>query len=91
MMDWGIVGLIVESLVYGWISQACYRRIRFAQTPRAVAVYLLLAIGLVFSFVRLHFTAHRYVDAFIIIWFSFSRTQSPRAAVPQQHPPGGNP
>ena len=93
MMDWGIVGLVVESIVYGWISQACYRRVRFARTPRAVAVYLLLAIGLVFSFVRLHFTAHRYVDAFIIIWFSFSRAHPPHGTASQQIPPpsGSNP
>lgn len=80
LMDWGVVGLVILSLLYGWISQSCYRRVRFFSTRRALAVYLLLLIGLLFSFVRLHFTAHRYVDAFIIIWFSFAHLRRPASA-----------
>lgn len=70
-MDFGIIGIIVESFMYGYFCQSCYKKVINNPNRRTQAFYLLVAIGLLLSFVRSFFTAHRYVNAFIILFFAF--------------------
>ena len=78
-MDFGWISVIIGCFLYGYFSQSLYSRMMERPDKRRVAFYLLLAVGLILSFVRLHFTAHRYVYAFVILLFCFSRKKEPLA------------
>lgn len=70
-MDFGIIGIPLFSFLYGIISESYYLRMINYPNRRNQALYLLITIGLVLSFVRLFFTAFRYVYAFVIVYLAF--------------------
>lgn len=80
-MDFGVLGIIVESFLYGYFCQSSYKSMVINPNRRSQAFYLLVTIGIVLSFTRLHFTAHRYVYAFVILFFSFLSSHNQRKRV----------
>ncbi len=70
-MDFGYIGVLLGSFIYGYLSQSVYSQLTKKPDKRIQSIYLLWIIGLVLSFARLHFTAHRYIYAFVLIMFSF--------------------
>lgn len=75
-MDFGYLSVVVGSMLYGYVSQALYLAVQKKPDKRNQSMYLLYSIGLVLSFVRLHFTAHRYAYAFLILFFAFGHVRS---------------
>lgn len=70
-MDFGYIGIILGCYVYGYFSKSIYYSMQRHPNKRSQAVYLLVAVGLFLSFTRLHFTAPRYVYAFVMLLFFF--------------------
>lgn len=70
-MDFGLIGIPIFSFLYGGICEKYYLILNANPNRRNQALYLLIAIGIVLSFVRQFFTAFRYVYAFVIICISF--------------------
>lgn len=71
-MDFGIIGIPFLSFFYGVLSQSSYLLLTHKKCRRSQAVYLLMALGLFLSFVRSFLSAHRYVYAFLILYFAFT-------------------
>ena len=70
-MDFGIVGVVLGCFLYGYFCQSIYKKMKGNPNRRNQTIFLLMIIGVFLSFVRFHFTAHRYVNAFVIVYFSF--------------------
>ena len=70
-MDFGYIGIVIGSFFYGYLSQASYYSMLKNSEKRSTSIYMLIALGLFLSFVRLHFTASRYIYAFIVLLLSF--------------------
>ena len=75
-MDYGYIGIVLGCLAYGYFSQSLYYGMQNHPDKRSQSIYLLLAVGLFLSFVRLHFTAPRYVYAFVLLLFSFKESKN---------------
>lgn len=73
MMDFGAIGIPIGCFLYGYFSQAFYSRMQLEPNKKNQAFYLLISIGLFLSFVRLFFTAYRYVYAFFILVLAFKK------------------
>ena len=72
-MDFGIISLIIQMLIYGYFCQTVYEHMEKYPNIRNVAFYLLIFDGLVFSFSRHAFTSYRYTWAFIILLLAFKK------------------
>ena len=70
-MDFGIIGIPIFSCLYGIVAQSYYLRMINYPNRRNQALYLLISIGLILSFVRQFYTAFRYVYAFVLICVAF--------------------
>ena len=66
-MDFGYIGIVIGSFLYGYLSQASYYSMLKHMDKRSISIYLLIALGLFLSFARLHFTASRYIYAFFLL------------------------
>lgn len=75
-MDFGILSVILGCFAYGYFSQSMYKAMKRKPDRRRQALYLLTAIGLILSFVRLFFSALRYVYAFALILIAFRRQRT---------------
>ncbi len=73
-MDFGYVGILIGCYIYGYFSQSVYFSMQRHPDKRSQSIYLLVAVGLFLSFVRLHFTAPRYVYAFFLLLICFKDT-----------------
>lgn len=72
-MDFGVTGVITGSFIYGYICEAYYRRMLENPNRKNQTLYLLIIIGEVLSFVRLFFSALRYVYSFLVIAIAYKR------------------
>ena len=70
--DFGAIGIILGCFAWGYIAQSAYQSMKLNPNRRSQAIYILIALGLFLSFVRLFFTAYRYLYAFLIILIAFS-------------------
>lgn len=71
--DAGMIGIIVGSLVFGFISTSVFKRLKLkmkatTQPMRLVYVYLLLIQAMVLSFVRVYFSIASYSFTFLYVF-----------------------
>lgn len=73
-MDFGVISLVLYSLLYGFVSQVVYNTMkRNTHNLRAQTFYLIIAIGLFLTFARSLFAAYRYVYALMVLAVAFRR------------------
>ena len=70
-MDFGYIGIVIGSFLYGYLSQSSYYSMLRHPDKRNTSFYLLIALGLFLSFARFHFTASRYIYAFFLLMICF--------------------
>ena len=80
-MDFGVISVVMGCLLYGYISKSLYNKLHNCPSKCNQAMYLLLALGLFLTFVRLQFTAHRYLYAFLILSISFKSSEKMDAII----------
>lgn len=80
-MDFGYIGIILGCFAYGYFSKATYYSMQSHPDKRSQSIYLLVAVGLFLSFVRFHFTAPRYIYAFLLLFLSFKESNTLRADI----------
>lgn len=73
-MDFGYIGIFIGSLLYGYLSQSLYYSMLKHMDKRSISIYLLIALGLLLSFVRFHFTASRYIYAFFVLLLCYKES-----------------
>lgn len=66
--DGGLIGVMIISLLYGFVLNLCFLKLYKNRSLKMATIYLLLFQGLFFSFIRFPFSKAYYCIAFIIIY-----------------------
>lgn len=72
-LDGGIIGVLLGSTIYGFISSICYNNYDKWKDIKSLAIYCLILQGICFSFIRLQFVVQTYCLSFVILQFLFKR------------------
>jgi oligosaccharide repeat unit polymerase len=73
--DYGYVGVIMDSILYGIVSEYFYIKMKFNMTKRNIALYLLIIQGMLTSMIRYPFILVHYTMAFFVIYIFYRRTR----------------
>lgn len=77
--DGGVIGVILLSLLYGFVMGRCYDRMKKKKDICTLALFLLLYQGVFFSFIRFPFAKAYYVIAIVIVLYvAFEKTMRRR-------------
>jgi oligosaccharide repeat unit polymerase len=68
-IDGGLIGIIIEMGIYGFIAGKLYKRAYMRGSSKDIYYYAIIVIGLVCSMFTLYFTQYPYVLSFILIYF----------------------
>ena len=67
--DGGLLGILIESAIYGMIAQAIYKGIKNSKSnPRAVIAYSIISNTIVFSMIRFQLIRYQYLLSFIFVF-----------------------
>lgn len=77
-VDFGMIGVLVLSFVYGFVSMNFYEKFVKKPTFKNLMLYGLIVFGLVFSMIRFQFTNASYAFSFIYTVLCFSGTRGKR-------------
>lgn len=75
-LDGRVIGIIIGMLVYGWIMSHTYNDALLAKSSKSISLYVLLYIGLFYTFVRLQFANLFYCEEILLILFVLYRRDS---------------
>ena len=72
-LDGGLIGIVIESYIYGCLCSYIFRRSRGAVDGRFIVVYALLFQSILFSMVRFQLVVSAFVIALILPFIMFRR------------------
>ncbi len=74
--DGGLLGILLESAIYGMISQAIYKGIKKVKgNPRAVIAYSIISNTIIFSMVRFQLIRYQYLLSFIFVFLLIKKVR----------------
>ena len=76
-IDFGIIGVILFSALYGWLCSFYYYKAKYDPSPKRIILFSFLMQGLLLSFIRFHFATFYYFMAFVISPILFTK-KSPK-------------
>lgn len=73
-VDFGLIGVIVLSFLFGMFCTSVYIKYLKQRSYRSLSIYLLVAYGIFMSMVRFQFVQMRYVLAFLYLLLPYAKT-----------------
>ena len=70
-LDFGLLGVVMESLIFGFIIQRIYLRMREYPSDKNIIMYIIFAKAILYSFFQWRFMMGSYVLAVIITVFMY--------------------
>lgn len=68
-VDGKLIGIIIESFIFGWVNSITFRNAIKYTSQQNVAIYCMIFYSVLFSFVRMQFSMTNFVMSFIYILF----------------------
>lgn len=68
-VDGKLIGIIIESFIFGWVNSITFRNAIKYTSQQNVAIYCMMFYSVLFSFVRMQFSMTNFVMSFIYILF----------------------
>lgn len=74
-VDGKLIGIIIESFIFGWVNAITFRNAIKYTSQQNVAIYCMMFYSVLFSFVRMQFSMANFAISFIYILFFIYKTK----------------